>query len=115
MRRGEIRMVDLEPVRGAEASKRRPSVVVSNDGANRVAERIGRGVVTVVPITANTDRVFPFQVALPAQQSGLSHDSKAQAEQVRSIAVERVGEPAGILTAQLLDRLDEALRLHLSL
>ncbi len=115
MRRGEIRMVDLEPVRGAEANKRRPCVVVSNDGANRVAERIGRGVVTVVPVTANTDHVYPFQVALPAQQSGLRHDSKAQAEQVCSIAVERVGEPAGILTAQLLDRLDEALRLHLGL
>ena len=33
MRRGEIRLVDLEPVRGAEADKQRPAIIVSNDGA----------------------------------------------------------------------------------
>ncbi|MEI6448263.1 MAG: type II toxin-antitoxin system PemK/MazF family toxin, partial [Actinomycetes bacterium] len=97
MRRGEIRMADLEPVRGAEANKRRPCVIVSSDGANRVAERLGRGVVTVVPVTANVARVYPFQVALPAGETGLPVDSKAQAEQVRSIAVERIGDAVGIV------------------
>ena len=37
MRRGEIRWVDLAPTRGAEASKVRPAVIVSNDGANVTA------------------------------------------------------------------------------
>ena len=50
MRRGEVRLVDLEPVRGSEASKRRPAVLVSNDRANATAARLGRGVVTVVPV-----------------------------------------------------------------
>jgi len=115
MRRGEIRMVDLEPVRGAEADKRRPCVVVSNDGANRVAERLGRGVVTVVPLTTNTQRIYPFQVFLSAPDTGLSQDSKAQAEQVRSISVERVGEAVGIVPVPQLSLLDEAMRLHLGL
>ena len=115
MRRGEIRMVDLEPVRGSEADKSRPAVVVSNDGANETAARLGRGVVTVVPITSTTTRVFPFQVLLPATATGLTSDSKAQAEQVRSIAVERVGRRVGTLTAELSEALDEALRLHLGL
>ena len=48
MRRGEIRLIDFDPSKGAEASKRRPAVIVSNDGANAVAERLGRGIVTVV-------------------------------------------------------------------
>ncbi len=115
MRRGEIRLVDLEPVRGAEADKRRPAVIVSNDGANTTAERLGRGVVTVVPVTSNTDRVHPFQVLLDASSTGLDHDSKAQAEQVRSVAVERIGARLGTLDAELLAGLDEALRLHLAL
>ena len=115
MRRGEIRLVDLEPTRGSEASKRRPSVVVSNDGANTTAERLGRGVVTVVPITSNTERVYPFQVLLTAAATGLGRDSKAQAEQVRSIDVERVGPLVGTLTPDLSAALDEALRLHLAL
>jgi len=115
MRRGEIRLVDLEPVRGSEADKRRPAVIVSNDGANNTAQRLGRGVVTVVPVTSNTQRVFPFQVLLPADATGLVVDSKAQAEQVRSIAVERIGARVGLLTAELQAALDEALRLHLAL
>ena len=115
MRRGEIRLVDLDPVRGVEADKRRPGVVVSNDSANNSAERLGRGVITVVPVTSNTKRVNPFQVLLRASETGLHRDSKAQAEQVRSVAVERVGARVGVVTGELLAALDEALRLHLAL
>ncbi len=115
MLRGEIRWVDLDPARGAESNKRRPAVVVSNDGANSVANRLGRGVVTVVPVTTNIDRIFPFHVFVPAAGSGLERDSKAQAEQVRAVAVERVGTRIGALPPESLAELDEALRLHLAL
>jgi mRNA interferase MazF len=115
MRRGEIWLVDLEPVRGAGADKQRPAVIVSNDGANTAAERLGRGVVTVVPVTSNTDRVYPFQVLLPARVTGLAVDSKAQAEQVRSVAFQRLGSRVGLLTTDLQAELDEALRIHLAL
>ena len=115
MRRGEIVRVSLDPARGSEVGKIRPAVVVSNDAANATATRLGRGVITVVPVTSRTDRVYPFQVLLPAHQTGLPHDSKAQAEQVRSIAVERVGQRVGQLPATLITELDQALRIHLSL
>jgi mRNA interferase MazF len=115
MRRGEIVSVDLDPAQGSEAAKTRPAVVVSNDAANATATRLGRGVVTVVPVTSNIARVYPFQVLLPAHQTGLSRDSKAQAEQVRSVAVERVGGRLGELPAALITELDRALRIHLSL
>jgi uncharacterized NAD-dependent epimerase/dehydratase family protein len=42
-------------------------------------------------------------------------DSKAQAEQVRSVAVERIGALVGVVPPELLAALDEALRLHLTL
>ncbi len=115
MLRGEVRLVDLDPTRGAEASKRRPAVIVSNDAANGTAARLGRGVVTIVPVTSNAQRVYPFQVLLPAGTGGLSHDSKAQAEQVRSVAAERIGPLLGQLPSQLMASIDAALRLHLSL
>jgi len=115
MRRGEIHAVDLEPVRGSEANKRRPAVIVSNDAANLAAARLGRGVITVVPVTSNVERVYPFQVRLPATETGLDRDSKAQAEQVRSVAVERIGARLGALPSALMLELDEALRLHLGL
>jgi mRNA interferase MazF len=115
MLRGDVWLADLAPVRGSEADKVRPVVIVSNDGANAAARRLGRGVVTVVPVTSNIRRVYAFQVALPADRTGLAQDSKAQAEQVRSIDVVRLTSRLGRLPADLVDELDGALRLHLGL
>jgi len=115
MRRGEIRSVDLEPVRGSEADKLRPAILVSNDAANATAARLGRGVVTVVPVTSRVERIYPFQVLLPAARTGLARDSKAHAEQVRSVAVERVGERIGLVPLEIMREVDEALRLHQAL
>jgi len=115
MLRGEIRLVDLEPARVGEANKRRPAVIVSNDNANATAARLGRGVVTVVPVTSNITRVFPFQVLVPADETGIHVDLKAQAEQIRSVSVERLGPVVGRLPTHLMTQLDDALRLHLQL
>jgi len=115
MKRGEIRIVNLDPVVGAEASRTTAAVIVSNDGANITAARLGRGVVTIVPLTSNTERVYAFQVLLMRADTGLKSDSKAQAEQVRSVAAQRIGRLVGELPFDSLDQLDEALRLHLSL
>lgn len=108
-------MVDLDPTRGSEANKRRPAVIISNDAANAVSARVGHGVVTVVPVTSNVDNVRSFHVLLPADETGLRLESKAQAEQVRAVSVDRVGPLVGRLSPQLVARLDDALRLHLDL
>ena len=115
MRRGDIALVDLALSRGSEANKTRPAVLVSNDGANTAAARLGRGVLTIVPLTSNLGRVYPFQVLLPAVATGLKADSKAQAEQVRSIDVARVGRRVGRVPPPIMRAIDEALRLHLAL
>jgi len=115
MLRGEIRLVDLGQMLPSESASQRPAVIVSNDGANSTAARLGRGVVTVAPMTSNVPRVYPFQVFIPADASGLEQDSKVQAEQVRSVSVERVGRNLGSVPAPLMLRVDEALRMHLSL
>lgn len=115
MLRGEVRVVDLEPARGSEAGKSRPGVVVSNDDANETAAHLGRGMVTIVPLTTSTARVFSFQVLLAAEETGLRQDSKAQAEQVRAVALERIGPPVGRVGYAAMAAIDAALRLHLNL
>jgi len=115
MLRGEIRLVDLDPAKSGEADKQRPAVLVSNDGANTTAARLGRGVVTVVPVTSSVGRVYPFQVLLVATETGLGRDSKAQTEQVRSLSVERITTKIGAVPPALMLEIDEALRLHLAL
>ncbi|MDF8264606.1 type II toxin-antitoxin system PemK/MazF family toxin [Luteipulveratus flavus] len=113
--RGDIWLADLDPRRGAEADKHRPVVIVSNDGANAAAARLDHGVVTVVPVTSRPGRVLPFQVLLAPPDSGLDLESKAQAEQVRSIDVVRLTRRLGRLSPSAAWQLDEALRLHLAL
>ena len=115
IRRGGIHLVNLDPARGSEADKTRPAVVVSIDAANSRAERDGRGVVTVAPVTSNVTRMFPFQVLLTAADSGLRMDSKVQAEQLRSVDVSRVGRLVGAVPADRMREVDRALRLHLGL
>ena len=115
MLRGEIWHVDLEPARGSEANKQRPAVIVSNDRANSTAMRLGNGVVTVVPITSNAAKIYPFQVFLSAATNGLAVDSKAQAEQIRSVAAQRLLRRLGRVSPDELTAIDDALRLHLGL
>lgn len=111
MKRGEIYFAALDPTRGAEIQKTRPVVVVSNNAANRSA-----AVVTVVPLTSNVERVFPFEVLLPASRTGLTKDSKAMAQQVRTLDKARLNaRSAGELQIEDMRLLDAALRLHLGL
>ncbi|WP_435748909.1 type II toxin-antitoxin system PemK/MazF family toxin [Microbacterium sp. PMB16] len=115
LRRGQIVLVSLDPAVGSEAAKTRPAVVVSNNTANAVAARYPRATVTVVPVTSNTSNVLPFHVLLPATATGLDRDSKAQGEQVRTIATGRIVRPIGWVPAELMAAIGDALRLHLSL
>lgn len=115
LRRGQIVLVSFDPAVGSEARKTRPAVLVSNNTANAAAALSVRATVTVVPVTTDTARVLPFQVLLTASATGLDRDSKAQAEQVRTVAVSRIIRPVGWVPAELLGAIDDALRLHLSL
>jgi mRNA-degrading endonuclease toxin of MazEF toxin-antitoxin module len=62
------------PWAAAIASKARPAVVVSNDAASATATRLGRGVVTVVPVTTDTARIYPC--AYPSRGPG-AHQGRA--------------------------------------
>ena len=108
MTRGDVYWVDLDPAQGSEAAKRRPCIIVSNDANNRA-----EATVTVVPITSNVTRIYPFEVAL---HDLLDRPSNAQAHQVRTISKARlIGTPVATLPPSVAAELDQALRLHLDL
>ncbi|MBI4238375.1 MAG: type II toxin-antitoxin system PemK/MazF family toxin [Deltaproteobacteria bacterium] len=110
-RRGDIFWVNLDPTVGTEIRKKRPAIVVSNDAANRRYHQV-----TVVPITSQRiETVEPFQVPLSSEESGLTKDSKALAEQIRTVSKLRLGLRAGRLYSETLDKLNTAIKLHLDL
>lgn len=111
MKRGDIYFADLDPTVGSEVNKRRPALIVSSDANNRAGSTV-----TVLPITSKVDRVFPFEVFVTPQESGLSKPSKIQAQQIRTISKQRIQGPCcGSLAANVLGRVDAAIRLHLNL
>lgn len=116
MKRGDTYLADLEPVRGSQANKARPVILVGNDASLGAVSRHGRGVVTIVPVTRNLTLHGAMHVRLqPTRLNGLSEMSKVQAEQIRSIDVARLIRPLGKLGANDLDAVSKTLRYHLDL
>ena len=111
MKRGEIYYAALSPAVGSEISKRRPVLIVSNDANNRAADTV-----TVLPITSNVKRIYPFEVKLEPTDSSLPKPSKVQAQQIRTISKQRLGEECiGTLSSDIMQLVDTALKLHLNL
>ena len=111
MKRGDIYFATLDPTIGSEIKKRRPVLIVSNNANNKVATTI-----TVVPLTSNTMKVYPFEVLLSSEDSGLQKQSKAQCHQIRTISTLRLsGNQVGRLSDSMIVKIDAAIRLHLAL
>jgi mRNA interferase MazF len=111
MKRGEIYYANLNPAVGSEMNKRRPVLVVSNDANNRAADTV-----TIIPITSNVTRIYPFEVLITPEDSGLSKPSKVQAQQVRTISKQRIAANiVGNLNPEMMQLIDAALKLHLDL
>ena len=109
MKRGEIYYANLSPTVGSEIDKRHPVLVVSNDANNRAANTV-----TILPITSNVTRVYPSEVLLNPEDSGLSKPSKVQAQQVRTISKQRITSDAvGSLSEEIMQLVNAALKLHL--
>lgn len=111
MKRGEIYFANLDPTIGSEIKKTRPILIVSNDANNRAASTV-----TVVPITTNTKKVYPFEVLLEPENTRLTKTSKAQCHQVRTISKLRItGKIIGHANSKIMKLIDAALKLHLDL
>ena len=108
LQRGDIVRVILDPVVGSEVGKARPAVVVQNDLANRSSQTV-----TIVPISTSIERVFPFQVRIPAGEGGLTRASKALCEQIRTVSRERLSERLGQLSRERMAEIRAALDRHL--
>jgi mRNA interferase MazF len=101
---------DLDPTRGHEQAGRRPVLVVSDDILNSGPA----GLVVVVPITS-TLRPIPSHVRLDAPEGGLSRDSAALCEAVRSVSKSRFARRCGVVKPASMRAVEDALRILLRL
>ena len=106
MRRGEIWWVQFDPARGGEIRKTRPAVIVSNDVSNERQNRL-----QVVPVTSSQSPLRPWEAAVWIDNLA----GKAQADQIRTVAKERLfGKLAEISRTEMRES-ERAIRVQLDL
>ncbi|NLI48300.1 MAG: type II toxin-antitoxin system PemK/MazF family toxin [Acidobacteria bacterium] len=103
--RGDIRWADLNPGRGNEQAGQRPVLILSHDVFNERS-----GTVIAVAITGQPQRAG-FPLTLELESKGLPKRSWVKISQIRTLAVERIGNRLGKAKpeeiAQVVDGLNE--------
>ncbi len=111
IKRGDIVLTDLDPVKGSEQGKTRPCLVIQNDIGNRVSP-----ITIVAAITSKTENEYPFTVFVHKGDGSLPLDSLVLCNQLRSISIkDRITKKIGILKPATMKQVDEALRTSLAL
>lgn len=110
LKRGTLYWVKLDPIEGSEIGKRRPTVIMSNDINNQLADTV-----TIVPLTTSTKKVYPFEVFIAKGIGNLKEDSKAKANQIRTIDKKRIGEKIGTLPKDIIYEIERAIKIHLGI
>ena len=110
-RYGWIYDVNLDPTVGSEIGKRRPALIVSNDLNNQYG-----AIVTVVPFTGQpSTREYPFEVSIPGGIGGLTVNSRAKCNQIRTLDKSRLANMRGKLPPDYLTNVGQAIKVHLNL
>jgi mRNA interferase MazF len=105
-RRGDVWLVSFDPSIGGEIQKTRPALVVSNDSANAVLNRV-----QVVPLSSQVDRLYPAEayISLAGQRR------KAMADQLTTVSKNRLIRRLGALGKEDTDAVNRVIHLQLDL
>ena len=108
--RGDVWLVDLEPIRGHEQVGRSPALVISLDLFNQGPADL----VVVLPISSRAKGI-PFHVQVDPPEAGLKGRSFIKCEDVRSISKERLAQHWGRVSGETIDAVEDRLRILIGL
>lgn len=106
IKRGEIYYADLSPVKGSEQGGMRPCLIIQNDVGNKFSPCTIVAIIT----TRTTKAKLPTQLWLPTS-CGLPRNSMVECEQIRTIDKKRLGEKCGEVDPQIMQKVNECLRI----
>jgi mRNA interferase MazF len=107
-KRGEIWVVNFNPGRGSEQTGIRPALIIQNDTGNRYAAT------TIVAAITTVIKIYPVTVFMSAKTFGLSKDSMVNLAQLLTVDKSRLMKRIGALSAELINRVDEAIKISLA-
>ena len=107
----EIYLVNFDPTIGHEVKKKRPALILSNNIHNQYSP-----LVTVAPLSSNTNKVYPFEVYVPKKLTGLNENSKIMIIQLRSIDKKRLINKIGnIEDKEIINKINKVISEHFGL
>ena len=109
MHRGEVYYADLSGALGSEQAGVRPVVILQNEKGNRYSKTV-----IVAPISSQLDKPpLPTHVRIP--NILLERTSMILLEQLRTIDKQRMGQWICSLDEELMDNVNEALKISLDI
>jgi mRNA interferase MazF len=102
----EIWLVDFSPKIGAEISKIRPAVVVSNNAIGKLPLK------TIVPITnwSESFNDYPWMINIKEnEKNGLSKESSIDCFQIRNFSIKRFSKKIGIIDNQIFEQIKKTI------
>lgn len=108
--RGDVWLVDLNPVRGHEQSGTRPALIFSVDLFNSGLA----GLVVVIPITTKFKGI-PFHIEVIPPEGGLVSTSYIKCEDIRSVAKDRLTKRLGAISPATLEMVEDRIQILLGL
>lgn len=108
--RGEIWLVNLNPVQGREQSGIRPALVISVNLFNHGPAEL----VVVLPVTTKQKGV-PFHIEIASLEGGLKEKSYVKCEDIRSISKDRLLSRMGTVTDSVIKKVEDRVRILLGL
>ena len=111
IKRGDIYYADLRPVVGSEQGGVRPVLVIQNDIGNRHSPTV-----ICAAITSKMNKAkLPTHVELDTRRCNMVKDSVILLEQIRTIDKQRLKEKICHIDSDLLERVNQALKISLEL
>ena len=111
IKRGDIVLAGLEPVKGSEQGGVRPVLVIQNDDGNKFSPTT-----IIAPITSKEfSKEFPTNVTISKQESRLNNDSTVLLNQIRTIDKSRLIKRISCLNNYLMKKVDSAIKICLDL
>lgn len=111
-KRGDIVLIDLNPVIGSEKGKKRPCLIIQNDIGNKYSPVV---IVAVITNQKEISKKYPTDVWVSKREGGLLSYSIIQCDQIRTVDKRRIEKYFGHLDDSIIEKVNEAIRISLDL